>query len=121
MIGSHSPITWKLNLWKRLFVRHYVDALLPSGNPELYTGHPYYKAWLEMGRKYKQRFHLGFEHEDEPMYDRPNPSSCRVQVVRSVSNWSHGVLTEASIQAACEFWKYIRVVTFSFRHRHSDD
>jgi phospholipase D1/2 len=56
-----------------------------------------------MGRKYKQRFHLGFEHEDEPMYDRPNPSSCRVQVVRSVSDWSHGVLTEASIQVACEF------------------
>ena len=27
--------------------------------------------------------------------------SCRVQVVRSVSDWSHGVLTEHSIQDAC--------------------
>ena len=38
-------------------------------------------------------------------YDGEEPvarGSCRVQVLRSVSDWSHGVLVERSIQNACE-------------------
>ena len=58
-----------------------------------------------MGRRFKQRFHL--DDSEEAEYDTdtypPHPSgSCHVQVVRSVSDWSHGVLTEHSIQNACE-------------------
>lgn len=38
----------------------------------------------------------------DPTYPQPSPPGCRVQVVRSVCDWSHGVLTERSIQTACE-------------------
>ncbi|KAG7085424.1 hypothetical protein E1B28_002985 [Marasmius oreades] len=70
---------------------------------EAVARHPHRDAWRERGRRYRQRFHWG---EDEPPrryeegYGRPEPSTCRVQVVRSVSDWSHGVLTEHSIQNA---------------------
>ncbi|CCA77742.1 related to phospholipase D [Serendipita indica DSM 11827] len=58
--------------------------------------------WLEKGRKFRQRFHKGPEwkpvaddhHHMEPM------GTCKVQVVRSCSDWSHGVLKESSIQNA---------------------
>lgn len=65
------------------------------------TGHPHREAWLARGRAFKQRWH----GEDAPPDDEEGYSphgSCRVQVVRSVSDWSHGVLTEHSIQNACE-------------------
>lgn len=41
--------------------------------------------------------------EIEPGYATAPFGSCRVQAVRSVSDWSHGVLTEHSIQNACTF------------------
>lgn len=55
-----------------------------------------------MGKHFKQRFHLpeGEDYEAHN-YARPPHGNCRVQVVRSVSDWSHGVLTEHSIQNAC--------------------
>lgn len=62
-----------------------------------------------MGQRFRQRFHgLHFREEhdmlDDPLlYPRPPNGSCTVQAVRSVSDWSHGVLTEHSIQNACEF------------------
>ena len=62
-------------------------------------GHPYRGLWSDIGRKYRQRFHLGSK-EDDP---QPQTPTCRVQVVRSVSDWSHGFLTEHSIQDACEW------------------
>ena len=61
-----------------------------------------------MGRRFKQRFHrrnndwFPEEDEDPVSYQRPPNGTCRVQAVRSVSDWSHGVLTEKSIQNACE-------------------
>jgi phospholipase D1/2 len=55
-----------------------------------------------MGRRFKQRFHVDEGERIEPGYSVPPHGSCRVQVVRSVSDWSHGVLTEHSIQNACE-------------------
>ena len=72
-----------------------------TSNPFLFPGHPRREAWLEMGRQYKQRW-FG---EDAPPDDEegfPPKGTCRVQAVRSVSDWSHGVLTEHSIQNACE-------------------
>jgi phospholipase D1/2 len=58
-----------------------------------------------MGQQIKQRFRPGAGKEQEP--DHPQGIS-RVQVIRSVSQWSHGVPTERSIQNACEI--YIRRV-----------
>ena len=60
-----------------------------------------------MGRRFRQRFHRRLndwfpeEDEDPAAYQRPPNGTCRVQAVRSVSDWSHGVLTEKSIQNAC--------------------
>ena len=55
-----------------------------------------------MGRHFMDHFHM--RHSDVRDYDGERPvarGTCRVQAVRSVSDWSHGVLTERSIQNAC--------------------
>lgn len=68
--------------------------------------HPHRVLWHRIGRRFRQRFHRphldrGRAYEpDDQFYSRPPYGSCRVQVVRSVSDWSHGVLTEHSIQNA---------------------
>jgi phospholipase D1/2 len=62
-----------------------------------------------MGKKFKERFHLDSDGEEDEgqSYPRHPAGSCRVQAVRSVSDWSHGVLTEHSIQNACESLFYL--------------
>lgn len=78
-----------------------------------YTGHPHLQRWKDIGHAYTQRWHKGSHGRSEYDYDRhrsvedaaypvPKPKGCNVQVVRSVSDWSHGVLTEKSIQSACK-------------------
>jgi len=68
--------------------------------------HPYRETWHQIGRHFRQRFqgkHLAqqFDDLDDPeLYPRPPNGTCRVQAVRSVSDWSNGVLTEHSIQNA---------------------
>ena len=68
----------------------------------LLLGHPHLQRWREIGHKYKQYWHgpdanlRGVNNQGQHRY-----GTCRVQVVRSVCDWSHGVLTEPSIQAAC--------------------
>lgn len=75
---------------------------------EAIVRHPHREEWHRMGRHFRQRFHRmhwGSERAHEPddrFYSLPPHGTCRVQVVRSVSDWSHGVLTEHSIQNACE-------------------
>ncbi|KAJ1303942.1 hypothetical protein OPQ81_008353 [Rhizoctonia solani] len=67
--------------------------------------HPHRERWHEMGHRFKQRW----QGEDYPPDEEEGHSpfgSCRVQVVRSVSDWSHGVLTEDSVQKA-----YIQLIT----------
>ncbi|KAH9058083.1 phospholipase D/nuclease [Lactarius vividus] len=72
---------------------------------EAIVRHPQREHWHQVGRHFKQRFHRpqgdrgGYEPDDEHYSTAPH-GSCRVQVVRSVSDWSHGVLTEHSIQNA---------------------
>ena len=61
--------------------------------------HPHLRRWGAIGHKYKQRWHG--HNKNEPGYAITKNGTCNVQVVRSVSDWSHGVLTEASIQNAC--------------------
>ncbi|KAG6828047.1 hypothetical protein H0H92_009547 [Tricholoma furcatifolium] len=80
-----------------LSLPHDVDAA-PN---EAVARHPHLQRWRAIGHEYHQRW-LGRSSEDvnERDYPRPHPGSCRVQVVRSVCDWSHGVLTEHSIQNA---------------------
>jgi len=74
----------------------------PDSAPnEAVARHPHYQRWCEIGHKYKQYWH-GPDAKDH-VVNNPNRhryGTCRVQAVRSVCDWSHGVLTEASIQAA---------------------
>ncbi|KAG9077310.1 hypothetical protein FRC06_008986, partial [Ceratobasidium sp. 370] len=61
--------------------------------------HPHQEKWHSMGRRFKQRW----QGEDAPPDDEEGYSpygTCHVQVVRSVSDWSHGVPKEDSIQRA---------------------
>ncbi|THG95529.1 hypothetical protein EW145_g7942, partial [Phellinidium pouzarii] len=70
---------------------------------EAVVRHPHREAWHAIGRRFRQRFHLseGEESEEDPeRYPRPPTGTCHVQAIRSVSDWSHGVLTEHSIQNA---------------------
>ena len=77
---------------------------------EAVVRHPHREMWHRMGRHFKQRFHRRYgdwfpeEEEDPDAYQRPPNGTCRVQAIRRVSDWSHGVLTEKSIQNAC-MWR----------------
>jgi phospholipase D1/2 len=54
-----------------------------------------------MGKRWRDRFHLPPGQVPGPGFTESPHGPCRVQVVRSVCDWSHGVLTEHSIQNAC--------------------
>lgn len=79
----------------------------PTPSHSLVLGHPHRDQWQRMGRQFHQRFHHlpGMNglaaNESEDVYARAPHGTMNVQVVRSVSDWSHGVLTEKSIQNAC--------------------
>ncbi|TEB25730.1 phospholipase D, partial [Coprinellus micaceus] len=73
----------------------------PEAAPnEPVSRHPHLHEWKKIGSRYKQRWHGSYHEDDSDHYSQPNNAACRVQVVRSVSDWSHGVLTEDSIQRA---------------------
>ncbi|KAG2131140.1 hypothetical protein BD769DRAFT_1452087 [Suillus cothurnatus] len=72
-------------------------ALSPN---EAVVRHPHREKWHQMGRRFRQRFHLEEDDKVEPPYTPPPHGQCRVQAVRSVCDWSNGVLTEHSIQNA---------------------
>ncbi|KAI0773032.1 phospholipase D/nuclease [Trametes elegans] len=72
---------------------------------EAVVRHPHRERWHEIGHHFKHHFrrYLGGGNDGPVDYDGEYPiphGTCRVQVVRSVSDWSHGVLTERSIQNA---------------------
>ncbi|KAF5376461.1 hypothetical protein D9615_008601 [Tricholomella constricta] len=76
---------------------HDVDAA-PN---EAVARHPHRDHWRAIGHKYKQRWHGVPVGVDRDLgYHQPEPKNCRVQVVRSVADWSHGVLIEHSVQNA---------------------
>jgi phospholipase D1/2 len=68
----------------------------------LHADHPDREVWAAMGYRFQQPFHLSPKDSVEEPDTRPPHGTCRAQVVRSVSKWSHGVVVESSIQAACE-------------------
>ncbi len=56
---------------------------------------------------------------DEHIYPRPPIGRMRVQAVRSVCDWSQGVLTEHSIQNACQnqlLWRCMSMLMNICRH-----
>ncbi|CDO76228.1 hypothetical protein BN946_scf184644.g2 [Trametes cinnabarina] len=70
---------------------------------EAVVRHPHRERWQEIGKRFKEHFHRHWRHDEPEEYDSHYPvvrGTCRVQAVRSVSDWSHGVLTERSIQNA---------------------
>ncbi|KZW01475.1 phospholipase D/nuclease [Exidia glandulosa HHB12029] len=70
---------------------------------EAVAQHPHREQWHKMGTQFKQRFHIPHQEErqfDGERYFKSPHGTCRVQVCRSVSDWSHGVLPEKSIQSA---------------------
>ncbi|KAF7313495.1 Phospholipase [Mycena chlorophos] len=96
---------------------------------EAVVRHPHREAWLKIGHQTKQRF-LGRPDGDEEWaahYARKRIPGMLVQVVRSVSDWSHGVLTEHSIQNAycqlireSEHFIYIENQFFISATNHTD-
>lgn len=61
--------------------------------------HPHLSQWKELGRQMRHPYH--WPPSEEARADEPVPGgTCRVQVVRSVADWSHGTLVEDSIQQA---------------------
>jgi len=85
--------------------------------------HPDYDLWQKRGHHYRERFLKGVnkkmrhgqDEEEEEGEEEADPNdhkhdfnaaTCRVQVCRSISDWSHGYLTEHSIQNA-----YIQLIT----------
>jgi phospholipase D1/2 len=81
---------------------HDPDPWAPN---EAIARHPHLTRWAAIGHKYKQRWHgPGAEAEPQRQERALGRSqlahTTRIQAVRSVSDWSHGVLTEHSIQDA---------------------
>ncbi|EAU83580.1 phospholipase D [Coprinopsis cinerea okayama7 len=67
--------------------------------------HPHLEEWKKIGRKYKQRWHGQHTGDEHHHYPQTQNGNCRVQVVRSVADWSHGYLVEHSVQDA-----YIKLI-----------
>lgn len=73
--------------------------------------HPDRERYEQKGHRYRERFlrkyqaHVNnddYEEEEESHHRHDfNQATCHVQVCRSISDWSHGFLTEHSIQSAC--------------------
>ena len=100
-IGSRFPTTYKLRPLKLLHVRTVAYQSLVKRPFTYFPGHPHREQWHQIGKRFRQRFHLDCGDRVEAPYTPPPHGTCRVQVVRSVSDWSMGVLTEHSIQNAC--------------------
>ena len=65
------------------------------GEPSYHRG----RAHLQRGRQLYHPYH--FPPSEQPRAAEPVPSgTCRVQVLRSAADWSHGILLEDSIQQA---------------------
>lgn len=108
MTGSPCLTMWNVLQMSQPHVSENFRTVSPLYSAPVFEGHPHREQWHAVGKKFKQRFHLPDDYDNdgqddyEQRYPRYPSGSCRVQAVRSVSDWSHGVLTEHSIQDACE-------------------
>lgn len=75
------------------------DAGKAAEDKKFREEHPHLSRWKEKGRQLYHPFH--FPPSEAPRAHEEVPSgTARVQVVRSISDWSHGFLTEDSVQQA---------------------
>ncbi|KAK4685290.1 phospholipase D1/2, partial [Tremellales sp. Uapishka_1] len=66
---------------------------------QLRKEHPHLAEWREKGRQFAHPYH--WPPSEQPRASEAVPSgTCRVQVLRSSADWSHGILLEDSIQQA---------------------
>nr|ODN91177.1 phospholipase D [Cryptococcus depauperatus CBS 7841] len=66
---------------------------------EFRLNHPHLSEWRDAGKQFFHPYH--FPPSDHPRADEPVPhGTSKVQVLRSSADWSHGILTEDSIQQA---------------------
>ncbi|KAF8900846.1 hypothetical protein CPB84DRAFT_1836517 [Gymnopilus junonius] len=72
----------------------------PWAPNESIARHPHLAKWAAIGHKYKQRWHGPWVDERPTLGSSHQGKTMKVQAIRSVSDWSHGVLTEGSIQEA---------------------
>lgn len=95
----------------RKLIFSFIDK--PYESNTTFLGHPHLDQWKAIGKQYKQCWHGISRQEEEDREEREERNrgfhhsrakkTSRIQVIRSVSDWSHGVLTEHSIQDACKF------------------
>ncbi|KAG8686746.1 hypothetical protein FRC11_008434 [Ceratobasidium sp. 423] len=95
--------------WNEIKLRKYknrveVDWLALPYNPkaepkEAVSRHPFFEYWHQVGHQFGHSWPGEVDLLDGKD-DHPSSGSCRVQVVRSVGDWSHGVLIEDSVHHA---------------------
>ena len=66
---------------------------------EFRNHHPHLAEWREKGRRFAHPYHWPPSDMPKAQQDVPH-GTCRVQVLRSAADWSHGTLLENSIQQA---------------------
>lgn len=63
----------------------------------MFTEHPHREQWHRVGRRFRERFHFGSAEEadenDERVYPCAPHGTCRVQIVRNVSDWKRASLS----------------------------
>nr|XP_019003723.1 phospholipase D [Kwoniella mangroviensis CBS 8507]OCF67184.1 phospholipase D [Kwoniella mangroviensis CBS 8507] len=83
--------------WDDVKSRHDEEKKIKDN--EFREHHPHLSDWKERGRQFFHPYH--FPPSEAPRAAEPVPyGTCRVQVLRSAADWSHGILLENSIQQA---------------------
>ncbi|WWC93003.1 uncharacterized protein L201_007967 [Kwoniella dendrophila CBS 6074] len=83
--------------WDDVKSRHDEEKLIKDNEFRLH--HPHLSDWKDKGRQFFHPYH--FPPSEAPKAVDPVPyGTCRVQVLRSAADWSHGILLENSIQQA---------------------
>ncbi|WWC65686.1 uncharacterized protein I303_108307 [Kwoniella dejecticola CBS 10117] len=81
--------------WDDVKSRHDEEKHIKDNEFRLH--HPHLSEWKDRGRQFFHPYH--FPPSDAPRAAEPVPyGTCRVQVLRSAADWSHGILLENSIQ-----------------------
>ncbi|KAI9633008.1 uncharacterized protein MKK02DRAFT_40389 [Dioszegia hungarica] len=83
--------------WEDVRSEHTADKV--ARDNEFRLNHPHLAEWKEKGRALTHPYH--WPPSEQPRASEEVPGgTCRVQVLRSAADWSHGILKEDSIQQA---------------------
>lgn len=92
--------------WEDVRSEHTADKIAREN--EFRLNHPHLAEWKEKGRALTHPYH--WPPSDHPRAGEAVPGgTCRVQVLRSAADWSHGILLEDSIQRKSfevGFWRF---------------